>query len=76
MSESIFRGADSWSWLENVGDGRVRPRRVFRPKRAPKSEASAGREGPPCFFGASGGSDSAAAQVVLPFGNPAESDSS
>jgi hypothetical protein len=47
ISEFIFRGAGSWSWLGSVGDQRVRLRRVFRLKRAPTFETSEGRKMPP-----------------------------
>jgi len=52
ISEFIFRGADSWSWLENVGDRRARLRRVRRLKRALTFETSEGRKRPPRVSGA------------------------
>jgi len=48
MAEFIFRGTALSVWLENVGDLRVRLRRVLKLKRALTLKTSEGRKTPPC----------------------------
>jgi hypothetical protein len=63
MAEFIFRGTTRLSWLENVGDLLGSPEEGVKLKLALTLKTSEGRKTPP----------RPAAQVILPFGNPAGS---